>query len=347
MSGEKAKKVMTAIIAVALAGVLAALVVTDILHKEPVETDKYSFAMGTVITQSVFSEKDESALCDEITDIISSLEDEISWRKENSDICSLNKTHSLRLSREMKDVFLKSSQMYVDSSGAFDITVGKVTTLWNIGEESARVPSEKEIRNALKYVDGSKVSISGDTVTIAENQFVELGAVGKGLACDRVRDYLRETDIKGAVISVGGSILLYGEKDKKGWNVAIRDPKGESSDYMAYLTLDEGCVSTSGDYERVLEKGGNKYHHIIDPKTGYPSESNLSSVTVVCESGFLSDALSTACFVLGRAEGEKLLEEYGAEGVFIDKKGIVFVTDGLKDLITLTSDAYVISGEVK
>ena len=135
---------------------------------------------------------------------------------------------------------------------------------------------------------------------------------------DMLKSYLSSTDVKGAVVSVGGSILAYGSRDKAGsnWSVAIQHPRKEN-EFLGVIHLKEGFISTSGDYERYFIKDGVRYHHILDAKTGYPCESGLISVTVVCESGLLSDALSTACFTLGLEKGEKLVEKYGAAAIFV------------------------------
>lgn len=133
---------------------------------------------------------------------------------------------------------------------------------------------------------------------------------GKGVALDEIRKTLEEyPEVSGAVISVGGSILTYGNKPEGGtWQIAVTDPL-EPSQSAGVLTLAGGyCVSTSGDYERYVEVDGVRYHHILDPRTGSPARSDVAGVTIVTKDGFLSDALSTACFVLGSEEGQKLLE---------------------------------------
>lgn len=346
MENRKTIKTLLVSAAVLLVAALLVFVINDSLDKKPVETQKYCVAMGTVITEKIYSDKDASDVCDGVEKTIKNLEGVISRRDESSVIYSLNKNGKVKTDEKTADVISRCGEIYSDCGGAFDITVGKLTSMWNIGEENARVPEEKEIKDALTYVDGSLVKTNQGAVMLGEGQKVDLGAVGKGLACDYVRDYLETTPIKSAVISVGGSVLLFGdsEKDKK-WSVAVRDPSGESDEYMGVLSLSDCCVSTSGDYERVLESDGKKYHHILDPKTGYPSDSGLKSVTIVCDSGFLSDALSTACFVLGVKEGEKLLRKYNAEAVFIDNENRVYVTDGLISSFSLTSEGYTLAGE--
>lgn len=172
---------------------------------------------------------------------------------------------------------------------------------------------------------------------------LDLGAVGKGIACDVAQNYLKQQkEVSGAVIAVGGSILLYGSKaDGSNWKVAVQNPRGQDGEAMGVLSLSGTTnVSTSGDYEKYFMQDGKRYHHILDPSTGYPADSGLISVTVVSDNGLLSDGLSTACFVLGKEKGQKLLESYGAEGIFIDQNKKVTVTKGLKDKFTILDEAY-------
>ena len=196
--------------------------------------------------------------------------------------------------------------------------------------------SEETSKNTNENESVSSIYI-GDKCTL------DLGAVGKGIACDVVQDYLKkQKEVSGAVIAVGGSILLYGSKaDGSNWNVAVQNPRGQDGEAMGVLSLSGTTnVSTSGDYEKYFMQDGKRYHHILDPSTGYPADSGLISVTIVSDSGLLSDGLSTACFVLGKEKGEKLLETYGAEGVFIDQNKKVTVTKGLKDKFTILDKEY-------
>ena len=181
------------------------------------------------------------------------------------------------------------------------------------------------------------------SIYIGDKCTLDLGAVGKGIACDVVQDYLKkQKEVSGAVIAVGGSILLYGSKaDGSDWNVAVQNPRGQDGEAMGVLSLSGTTnVSTSGDYEKYFMQDGKRYHHILDPSTGYPADSGLISVTIVSDSGLLSDGLSTACFVLGKEKGEKLLESYGAEGIFIDQNKKVTVTKGLQGKFTILNDKY-------
>ena len=202
---------------------------------------------------------------------------------------------------------------------------------------------------------GKNKETSGDTgknnstneavssIYVEDQCTLDLGAVGKGIACDVAQNYLKQQkEISGAVIAVGGSILLYGSKpDGTNWNVAVQNPRGQDGEAMGVLSLSgTTSVSTSGDYEKYFMQDGKRYHHILDPSTGYPADSGLISVTVVSDNGLLSDGLSTACFVLGKEKGQKLLETYGAEGIFIDQNKKVTVTKGLKDKFTILDEEY-------
>lgn len=201
-------------------------------------------------------------------------------------------------------------------------------------------------KNKETTEDTSKNTNTNESVSsiyIGDKCTLDLGAVGKGIACDVVQDYLKkQKKVSGAVIAVGGSILLYGSKaDGSNWNVAVQNPRGQDGEAMGVLSLSGTTnVSTSGDYEKYFMQDGKRYHHILDPSTGYPADSGLISVTIVSDSGLLSDGLSTACFVLGKEKGEKLLETYGAEGVFIDQNKKVTVTKGLKDKLTILNKEY-------
>ncbi len=348
MKKENAKKSLVPVGIMLLTVILFVMVILDMPGGTLKQATKSFVAMGTVITEKLYGETDSETDFEIIENTITQLENEISMRIDSSTVGLLNKNSTVTLSNELKETFDLCKEVYEKSNGAFDITMGKVTSLWKIGEEGAAVPSENELDLALSSVDGSKVKTENDTISIENGQKVDLGAVGKGLACDRIRKALDGTDVDSAIISVGGSVLLYGENPLSDtWSVAIRDPRGESSEQVGKLSLTGGTVSTSGDYERVLEVGDKKYHHILDPKTGYPADSGLMSVTVVCDNGLLSDALSTAAFIMGKDEGAKLLASFGAEGVFIDNERNVFVTDGLLDKFTLTNDSYSVQGKTE
>lgn len=311
------------------------------------QADPYTnvdFAMGTVINQTIYSDEDTT---DEVLDILVDIEDNmLSWRIDSSEIAKINDKAGegvVNVSEEVKDDLQTAINVGYDSEGALDITIGKLSRLWNIEGENPSVPKDFEIQGLLKDVDYKKLNITQEGIILPENTSIDLGAVGKGIGCDKIKEYFdSRQDVQGAVISVGGSILVYGTKpDNSNWKVGISDPRGEIGDVFAALTLsEESYVSTSGDYEKYFIQDGKRYHHILDPKTGYPSESGLISVTIVSNSGIISDCLSTACFVLGYEKSLPLLEKYNAQAIFVDSNKNVIATDGLKNSLTILKDSY-------
>ena len=241
----------------------------------------------------------------------------------------------------------KIRQLSQDSDGAFDPTLGKIIRLWNIDGENPHVPDQSEIDTLLPEVGYEKIQVDGNNVTLLDGCTLDLGAVGKGMGCDQIMDYLQtQPDVFGMILNLGGSsVMTYGEKpDGSPWKVALTDPRDTEGDYLGAITLDANqFLSTSGDYEKYFIEDGIRYHHILDPKTGYPVQNGLTSVTIVCDQGYLADGLSTACFVLGMDAAKTLLEKYGAEAVFVDEDKNVYVTSGLMDKFELMKDGYTVN----
>ena len=329
--------------ACAAAAFLVGIIIYDTAGHTP-EISKSGIAMGTVITEKLHG-KNAQETAEEILERINEIESaSLSWRIKGSDIYNVN-AHAGKaesVGKNTLDWVKRTLEICKSSAGALDITVGRLTALWNIGDDSARLPSQPEIDGLLGAVGYGKVLISNGLIKLAEGQSLDMGAVGKGIACDEASQILDKNGIDSAIISVGGSILLFGGKDKI--KVGIRNPAGAANDYMGVLNLKNCCISTSGDYEKVLEVNGKKYHHILDAKTGYPADSGLTSVTIVCKSGLLSDALSTACFVLGYKKSLPLLKEYDAEAVFITHNKSVYITQGLAGSFEITNTAYSAAG---
>lgn len=308
----------------------------------------YYFAMGTSISVSVYNE-DAEFISDKISDSIKKLDqEELSWRTTDSELYKLNNSYKPGTEHEISEILYtaisESYNICSDSQGALDITIRPLADVWNIesaDSESFVVPSEKDIEDSLVDIGYENLILSNseDKRSIRidnKNMSIDLGAVGKGYALDVVKPILVDNNVDGAVISIGGSVMVYGDRpDDSDWRVGIRNPKGGVDDLIGYLLFPSGsimCISTSGDYEKYFIVDSVRYHHILDCSTGYPSYSGLASVTVVCENGLVSDGLSTACFVLGYEKSLTLLKEYNAEAVFVDAENNVIVTDGLKDM---------------
>ena len=316
----KSKGKLLKVIFTALAAVLVLCLAIFLYGREKrfPFTEKSFISMDTVITEKIYGEN-SSTLISPVFNIVTGLDDTISRFDEKSAVYRLN-TEGKTSDKAVNQIISSVKEISEATDGAFDITTGGLSDLWSIGKDGEKIPSEKEIKAVLKDIDYSRVRIEGGTV-YSDGCQIDLGAVGKGFACDLIKAYLSSVGAEGAVVSVGGSILAYGDYNKKGdvWSIAIRHPRSEN-EFLGIISLDEGFVSTSGDYERYFEKDGKRYHHIFDARTGMPACSGLISVTVVADSGILSDALSTACFIIGAEKGKALIEKYGASAILVDEK---------------------------
>lgn len=322
---------------------------TTVVYASDIE--KYTnadFAMDTVVSETLYtSGKDiNTQIGEKLREMETTL---LSWTEENSQISQLNNADgkTMEVSDDLAADLEKIRQLSQDSNGAFDPTLGKIIRLWDIAGENPHVPDQSEIDTLLPEVGYEKIQVDGNNVTLLDGCTLDLGAVGKGMGCDQIMDYLQtQPDVVGMILNLGGSsVMTYGEKpDGSSWKVALTDPRDTEGDYLGAITLDANqFLSTSGDYEKYFIEDGIRYHHILDPKTGYPVQNGLTSVTIVCDQGYLADGLSTACFVLGLDAAKPLLEKYDAEAVFVDEDKNVYVTSGLMDKFELMKDGYTVN----
>ena len=267
----------------------------------------YTYAMGTLIQVRVIGENAEEQV-HAAEEELARVDRLISYRTKGSLADSFNISHETDMS-EISDLVELSLLMSEETGGAFDITVLPLTQLWQFDRmeeegfdpEEMRVPDEADIQEALGKVGYQKLSFdkaSGILSCADENVKLEFGAAGKGYAIGKAIELLKS----------------------QGADAAIRDPRGEVSDYIALLTLTDTTVSTSGDYERVFAREGIRYHHIVNSLTGFPAESGLMQTTIISEDAALGDALSTACFILGLDGGMSLANKYNVGAIFVDNE---------------------------
>lgn len=307
---------------------------------EPSEYSGTAFVMGTVFQFSVKTREEDPV--PHLISIGSDFEKNIlSWRDQNSQIAKINedagKPEGTELTEEMEELLTTCFEVSKASGGAFDITLGTLTSLWDIdnwasGENEAEgysfePPSEEEVKEALSFCGYEKVRIENHRIYLPEGMKIDLGAVGKGLYLDKCKTVVPK-DTNG-IISAGGSIVTLGQKaGAELWNVGITDPFNDGALFGQIAVNGGKCVSTSGDYERYVECKGVRYHHILDPATGYPvgitpgqndedADLKTRSVTIVTESGLMSDILSTACFILDEKQAIALAEHYDADIIII------------------------------
>lgn len=321
------------IIAVVLAAALAMLLIFDGIANK--EASAEFFSMNTYVTAKIkgADSKECAQLVRELTERLD--KECLSRTSEASVVFELNRNgggNAEGISDYLEILF----DVCEKSEGAFDFTLGAVSDLWSFGSDP-KIPDEAELIEALSESGYEKLKISDDALEIAGGAVLDFGAAGKGIALDEIKAILGEKSVREAVVSVGGSVLLMGEKT---FTVGIRNPDGNSGSHIAKLHISEGCVSTSGSYEQQFEENGRKYHHILDPETGYPVDNGIVSVTIISESGILSDALSTACFVLGYEKGSELAKAYGCKAVFVTEDKRILAEKDISDIIEITDKAY-------
>lgn len=293
--------------------------------------------------------KDQEAVMDKAIDYIKRMEQLFSTNLENSDVYKINQSagkQAVKVETETFELIEKAIETAELSEGKFDVTIGAVTNLWKIGDPAARVPSQEEIEEALTKIDYRKIILdkANQTVKLAEEGMIlELGGISKGYIGSGLVKYFTEAGITTAIINLGGNVIVMGTSptNDAGWNVGVQDPDEVRGTVVGTQRMKDYAIITSGIYERYLEQDGVKYHHILDPKTGYPLENEISGVTVFASTSVDGDALSTSLFLFGIADGLEFVETLeGVEAVFIDKDHGVHLTSGIKDTFELKNGAY-------
>lgn len=310
----------------------------------PKSAEDTRFMLNTICSITVYSEKNKDKtseeLVDEAFDLCQTYEDTFSRTIEGSDIYNINNSGGAPVTVSDDTIEILETAKYFSelSDGAFDITTAPLSIRWDFEGENPSVPPDDEIQELLAKVDYTKIKIDGNTVTLeAPVEAIDLGAIAKGYIADKLAEFLKDNGVTSAIISLGGNIYAIGEnaEEKRPFNLGVQDPKSEDGSILGYLQLSDKSLVTSGDYQRYFMQDGKRYHHILAPKTGYPAESGLSSVTIISDSSVVGDALSTTCFVLGKDKGLELINSYdGVEAIFIDHDGNMYFSDGFgSDLV--------------
>lgn len=289
--------------------------------------------MDTVIRQTVYASDADVII--QNNDILREIENEMSKTINTSDVGKLNASQgqTVQISSDTVQVLMASLAEAEKTDGAFNPALGNVITAWGFGTDSVRVPDDQELTALLAATDYRKVTVEpADNTANTGGTQIDLGGAVKGYALDRIAENLQQNNIESAVISLGGSIYAKGTKpDGSSYKIGIRDPYSGENDYMGTILLEGKFVSTSGIYERGFEKDGVWYHHIIDPKTGYPADNGIESVTVVADSGILSDIYSTALFVMGVETGIEFAQQNGLDVLYLTKNKEIVTTDGFRE----------------
>lgn len=307
--------------------------------------DAEFFAMDTVMTITAYGSNSTAAVSSAENEI-NRLDALLSVKNKNSEVYKLNADKSVKASDDMLALLNCASEAYDLTNGAFDITTEPLTKAWGFYSDlENRVPSQKEIEKALRLVGFDNIKTNKNVITLDGGATVDFGGIAKGYASAKAAKIIENNGVSSALISLGGNVRAVGSRpDGSDWSVAIVNPD-DTSRRAGVLRLSDKAVVTSGGYQRNFEENGKIYHHIIDPRTGYPAQSGLKSVTVVSQDDCLADAMSTALFVLGLEESSKICLEnsdtFGA--VFITDKNKIYVTDNLKNCFNSESGFEVIA----
>ena len=313
-----------------------------------------TFLFDTVLSISIYDSAGKDPLDSVFEQVFNrsrEIESEFSVFQEDSTAEKINRKAAegaVDINEDFSKVLKTAMQVSELSQGAFDITVKPLSDLWNFNSSAPTVPSSEKIKQALEKVDYQSIVLSDRSIRFqsADTQ-VEFGAVAKGYAVQEAANQLRDLGIQKAIVNYGGNVALVGEKETgKGFTVGIQTPFASTGEYFVLLQLSDCALATSGAYERNFTIDGILYHHILNPATGYPADSGLKSVTVVCKDAAEADALSTAFFVLGLDRSMEILSSLeGVEAIFVNNQNTIFVTDGLKDKITVTDQNYYLEQE--
>lgn len=296
------------------------------LSKEPIH--KTGFYFDTVITITIYDKKD-SALLEDCFAFCDKIEKQISRTIPGSDISRINNANGspTKVSPTTIELLEQAISYGKLTSGAFDVTIAPLSTLWDFKNNPGNVPSEAEISEALSHVDYKNIIIDEYTVTLKDPEAsIDLGGIAKGYIADSLKTYLLKNGVHSAIINLGGNILTIGTKpDGSPFQIGIQRPFDKQEKTITSVSSINSSVVTSGSYERYFEADGNLYHHILDTTTGYPCDNGLLSVTILSEDSVVGDALSTACFTMGLDAGMDFIKSLdNVEAIFITEAYEVF-----------------------
>lgn len=293
------------------------------------------FAMDTYMTVTAYGNGAKKAV-DLAEQEIKRLDALLSTGNTDSEVYRINQNGGGSLSEDTAYLVSRSLDLYRQTDGAFDIAIYPVMREWGFADRNFKVPDPDTLKDLLSRADASMITYDKERQEVSfekEGMQIDLGGIAKGYTSGRIMDIFRSCGLKSGLVNLGGNVQAYGTKtDGSRWRVAIEDPQDTDS-YFGILSVQDKAVITSGGYERYFEEDGKTYHHIIDPKTGYPADSGLLSVTIVSEDGTLADGLSTSFFIMGKDRAEKFWQEQPDtfDMILMTDDRSVYITEGIRD----------------
>ncbi len=304
----------------------------------PKTVQKTETIMGTQVSITVVAKtgKEGEAAIDAAMAEVRRFDRMMSLYKDDSEITRVNMAagkNPVTVSPEMIEMVEAARKISDLTDGAFDVTVGPLVVLWQMRLKQGMAPTATEIEGIKSRVGYHNIVIDKKASTIFlkyPDMIMDFGGCAKGYVADKVAELLKRRGIDNAIVALAGDIRVMGHRpDGSSWRIGVQHPR-DPDRTLTVLELSDKYISTSGDYERYKIVHQKRYHHILDPRTGKPSE-GMESVTLVGDKGAIGDPLTTALFILGSEKGMPLVRKLGYEAIFVDDKGKVVMTDGLKE----------------
>lgn len=318
----------------------------EVAEEPPTRTE---LIMGTVVKVTLYENGSEEIL-DKVFERVKEIESLVSINQDNTELDKLNENAGIKpvkLSDTSFEIIEKALYYSEISNGEYDLTIGPLVKLWSIGLPEAKVPTQEEIDETIKKIDYSKVQLNKDTKEVfleEKGMLLDLGSIAKGYAADEIVKILNEENIDSAIIDLGGNIYALGLKEgNRNWKIGIQNPYDDRGRIIGALEVSNKTVVTSGVYERYIEQDGEKYHHILNPSTGYPYETEIAGVSIISDKSIDGDALSTLIFTKGLEEGLEFVENIdGVDAIFVTNDKEVYVTKGLKGNFEITNEEFIL-----
>lgn len=304
------------------------------------ESTASTFVMDTLVTQRAYGAGASEAM-EQVNIAFAEYQDRLSLFEENSEIAKINASaggQGVEVSAQTAALLQQAKDLAAKSENTFQVTIAPLTTAWGITTDHPRVLAQQEVDTLLPLVGDDKIQIAGTIATLPEKGMgIDLGAIAKGAACNVAEEIYEEYDVQSALLSIGGNIYVKGKLPSgKQYRVGFRDPNNDANSYIASFCMEDEVIAVSGGYERYFDMDGKRYIHIIDPRTGFPAESDVISVGAITEDGAVADYYSTVLFVSGK---ERTLEymKQGLKVVMLDTTNTLYVSASLRDSFKLNT----------
>ena len=300
--------------------------------------EKIFTALGTINNITLYFDDIDTNKANNILDLIeeyiNDLDNKLSIFKDNSEISLINNNNKyIKVSNDTFKIIKLAKEYSKITYNTFDITTKPLKDIWLKYKKDNSIPNNKEIKNILKLINYKDIILNNKDMSIKlrhKGQAIDLGGIAKGYIIDKIKDILKNNNFNNALINLGGTVSSIGEYR----SIGVRNPFNKNK-YFATINSKDEDIITSGSYEQYYKINNKVYHHIIDPKTGYPADTDLISVTLIGNNGSILDALATSCIILGFKKSIKLIKKNKINAIFILNNGKIYITDNIKDRVNI------------